>query len=144
MKMIRKTQIYAAMTILSVLLLSCKKEEPSLTHLITGDWEMEKMTINGQAVNVVIEIELEEDGDFQTALSANGGIFNYSGEWEVDEASGELELKYDVGTQGMVGSLLGAPFPVDEEKYEIELQGDEMNLQGVVVGIAVELELRKE
>lgn len=127
---------------------SCSKDNPSTTDRLVGDWEISFFSLNANVIpsSVNLQLELDDDGEFTLTLTEQGeGSLFFSGEWEVDENKQELELNYEINPSfyvGLIGNALGQSIP--REEYEIDLDGDELVLDGNISGISVVMEYDRD
>jgi hypothetical protein len=103
---------------------ACKKDEPTFTDKIVGEWHSVNVKLNGNDVTgyFALDLELQADKDFKATLKTvnlvTGKIETTypRGEWEADNNSQEFDLTYsDTG---------------ETENYEVlEFSDDEMTVE---------------
>lgn len=103
---------------------SCKKDEPTFTDKIVGEWHSTNVKLNGNDVTsyFTLDLELQADKDFKATLKTVNIVTGKSetsyprGEWEADNNSLEFDLTYsDTG---------------ETENYEVlEFADDEMTVE---------------
>tara|TARA_B100000683_G_scaffold246251_1_gene257757 strand:- start:219 stop:659 length:441 start_codon:yes stop_codon:yes gene_type:complete len=64
------------------------------SNRIAGDWELEKISFNGQSSsgNFDLTWTFERDGDFEQFLDYGSYSYAYAGNWEFDDNGEELEI----------------------------------------------------
>jgi len=114
-------------------LTSCKKDKdeapaPTLRERLVGDWEIQSFTIDGVEVkgSIVTTSKMEfeaytgSNGDFEWFIAyADGSSETQTGDYEVDEADGEIILESNDG---------------DRLKLDLDLDGDDLELSGILDG----------
>ena len=112
---------------------SCKKDDDdknnsNLRAAIVGEWDVTSFTFDGVEVigTVIISSKMEfeaytgSNGDFEWNINyGDGSSENQIGDYEVDEEDNEVEL------QSANGSIF---------KLEAEVDGDELELSGILDG----------
>ncbi|HNE29120.1 MAG TPA: hypothetical protein PKL15_11620 [Saprospiraceae bacterium] len=111
---------------------SCKKDnddsKPTPTQQIVGEWEIKSFTIDGVEIKgtVVLSSKMEfeaytgSNGDFEwTIVYTDGSSEVATGDYEVDEADREVKLENDNG---------------ETLKFDFDLDGDELELSGILDG----------
>ena len=122
-------------------LVSCKKDkndEPALRDQIVGEWEITSFTVDGLELmdfalnSSVLEFGTADGskGDYQWSFNyIDGTSTNTDGDYEVDEDS--EEVIFDGKTQS-------------EMRYDLDLDGDELEMSGIVDGSRYELKLQRD
>lgn len=122
-------------------LMSCKKDkhdEPTLQEQLVGEWEVTSFKIDDlemmdfflSSSSLEIEASNEPKGDYGWLfVYYDGSSTDASGYYEVDESSRKLTL--DNNTEA-------------EVEYDIKLNGDELELKGIVDGSLYELTLERD
>lgn len=140
---ISKSTLLALSLLLMTLpsLVSCKKDkhdEPTLRELLVGEWEMTSFSIDElemmdfflESSTLEFEAYTGPKGDYEWSFSYTDGTgFDASGDYEVDEAA--RRLTFDNGTD-------------DEVSYDVRINGDELELSGIVDGSHYELKLERD
>ena len=113
---------------------------------LDGDWVIEEFEANGQDVGIAGNGEFEfdeDDGEFEVTLRGQQ-VVRIGGEYELD--GDELELEYEVNDNffvGIVGLLLNQDIP--DEEYEVTFDGDdEVEFEGEINGVEVEMTLERD
>lgn len=137
----------STLLVFSILLLtlpglqSCKKDKndgPALHEQLAGEWEITSFTVDGlEMMDLVLNsstLEFEEtegsNGDYAWSFQyTDGSSTNTTGGYEVDEDA--KELIFDGDTES-------------EMKYELDINGDELELSGIVDGSRYELQLKRD
>ena len=121
-------------------LVSCKKDkhEPTLRAQLAGEWEIKSFTVDGlemmgfvlNSSNLEFEAITGSEGDYEWSFDyTDGSSFDASGVYEVDEEDEELVFDSNSGY---------------EAKYDIDLDGDELELSGIVDSSRYELRAERE
>jgi hypothetical protein len=126
-----KTNLLAIGLLLLLLpgLTACEKDKkPTVRENLVGDWEIKSFTIDGVEVkgSVITTSKMEfeaytgNNGDFEWYIGfVDGTNETQTGEYEVDETDGEIELESENG---------------DRLKFDFELDGDDLELSGTLDG----------
>lgn len=123
-------------------LVSCKKDkndiEPPLGEQLAGEWEMRSFTVEGVEMmdfvlsSSILEFEASAGtgGDYEWLFAYTDGTSTLTnGEYEVDEDSEELIFDSNSGY---------------EARYDIYINGDNLELSGIVDGAQYELKLKRD
>lgn len=120
---------------------SCKKDkhdEPALREQLAGEWEITSFSVDGlemmDALLASSTLEFEkykaDKGEYQWLfVYTDGSSTNTYGEYEVDEDS--EELTFDSSTSF-------------EVTYDIDIDGDELELAGTLDGSLYKLKLERD
>lgn len=121
------------------LMTSCKEK---LYNQLEGDWAVTSYKVDGvEAIGVDLEsftIEFDdydtdgEEGDYSWNFTYSDGTSeSYDGTYEVDTENNEVTFNFD------------APFSGSYD-FEVEIDGDELTLQGDINGFAVDIEAERD
>ncbi|MCI4667845.1 MAG: hypothetical protein MRZ79_06765 [Bacteroidia bacterium] len=133
MKNIFSTLSLAALLVSAALFTSCNPENV-LAKNLEGDWEMKSFTVDGtELIGADLtsgEIDFDEydgdEGDFTLTFVNNAGQTTIAkGEYELNSEGTEIELTYEDGTL---------------EEYDIEVDGDEVTMEGNIDGFLIKIE----
>ena len=121
---------------------SCDKDddnkETDLRVAIVGDWEVTSFTIDGVEVvgTIVLASKMEfeaysgSNGDFEWVVNyADGTSETASGDYTLDEEDAEVELENNDG---------------ERIKFDVEIDGDDMELSGILDGERYELKAERD
>ena len=118
---------------------SCKKDKkPTLRDEIVGEWKIKSFTVDGVELKDVVilssKMEFESytgsNGDFEWAINYTDGTSEIaSGDYTIDVEDAEVNLENDNG---------------DHIKFDVEINGDKMELTGVLEGERYELEADRD
>lgn len=118
---------------------SCKKDKkPTLRGEIVGEWEVKSFTVDGVELKGVVvlasEMEFEaytgSNGDFKWNINYTDGTSEVaSGDYILDEEDAEVELENNDG---------------DHLKFDVDLNGDDLELSGTLDGERYELKLERD
>lgn len=112
-------------------------KERTAERLTSKDWDVESWTEDGAELipSPVSSFEMEysdwdgDEGDFEWTYNLSGDVFIERGEFEINEAGDELELKFQQGGGNFSGSF----------EMNIEFDGDELMLDGTLGGFRYEI-----
>lgn len=136
-----KNSLFAILMALIILpaFTSCKKDKkPTLRGDIVGEWEMKSFTVDGVELKGVVvlasEMEFEaytgSNGDFKWSINyIDGSSEIASGDYSIDEEDAEIELEDADG---------------DRLKFDVDLNGDDLELSGTLDGERYELKLERD
>ena len=122
-------------------LTSCHKDKddkPTLKEQLVGEWKIKSFTIDGVEVKGSIvtasKMEFEKytgnNGDFEWTIQyADGSSEVQSGDYEVDESDKEITFENEQG---------------EREKFDFELDGDNLELSGISDGERVILKAERD
>ncbi|MEP5613428.1 MAG: lipocalin family protein [Cyclobacteriaceae bacterium] len=84
------------MAIAICLLTSCSKDDgPSQTDLIVGTWTLDEVNGDNVRSDLIIEITLERDGDYEEDINDSGTVNRFTGDWEWNRDEDEITIDYD-------------------------------------------------
>ncbi|MCC6282552.1 MAG: lipocalin family protein [Saprospiraceae bacterium] len=118
---------------------SCKKDKkPTLRGEIVGEWELKSFTVDGVELkgSIVLASKMEfeaysgSNGDFEWVVNyADGTSETASGDYTLDEEDAEVELENNDG---------------ERIKFDVEIDGDDMELSGILDGERYELKAERD
>ena len=117
----------------------CKDDDkPTLKEQLVGDWEIKSFTIDGVEVkgSIVTSSKMEfekytgSNGDFEWTIQyADGSSETQSGDYEVDETDKEITFENQEG---------------EREKFDFDLDGNDLELSGISDGERVILKAERD
>lgn len=117
----------------------CKDDvKPTVKEQLIGEWEIKSFTIDGVEVKGTIvansKMEFEaysgSNGDFEWTIQyGDGSSETESGDYEVDEEDKEIEFENEEG---------------ERQKFDFNLDGDELELSGISDGERVVLKAERD
>ena len=123
-------------------LVSCKKDKhpapPTVRESLVGTWEIKSFTIDGVEVKGTIitssKMEFEaytgSNGDFEWRVNYGDGTNETaSGDYTLDEEDAEVELENNDG---------------ERIKFDVEINGDDLELSGILDGERYELKAERD
>ena len=118
---------------------SCKKDKkPTLRGEIVGEWELKSFTVDGVELkgSIVLASKMEfeaysgSNGDFEWVVNyADGTSETASGDYTLDEEDAEVELENNDG---------------ERIKFDVEIDGDDLELSGILDGERYELKAERD
>ena len=136
------TKTLALLLLVLPAMTSCDKckddDKPSDKAQFVGEWEIKSFTIDGVEVkgSVITSSKMEfeaytgNNGDFEWTIQfADGTNETQSGDYEVDEADQEIEFENEEG---------------ERQKFDYDLEGDELELSGLSDGERVVLKAERD
>ena len=118
---------------------SCNKDKkPTLRGEIVGEWELKSFTVDGVELkgSIVLASKMEfeaysgSNGDFEWVVNyADGTSETASGDYTLDEEDAEVELENNDG---------------ERIKFDVEIDGDDMELSGILDGERYELKAERD
>lgn len=118
---------------------SCKKDKkPTLREEIVGEWKIQSFTVDGVELkgSIVLSSKMEfesytgSNGDFEWSVNYVDGTSEIeSGDYTIDVEDGEVTLENEGGNQ---------------LKFDVEINGDKLELTGVLDGERYELEADRD
>lgn len=138
---------FVLLALLSLSLVACKDDEPSVEDWLEGDWSVDVANVEGlNTAPSNMAFEFESDGDFDLEFVFNGTRINMTGDWEVNDDGDELELTYDIQDfffVGLGGFFLGKD--ISREDWDLTRDGDnDLDLDTSVEGLDMELRLERD
>ncbi len=136
-----KTNLTAFVLLLILLpaFTSCKKDKkPTLRGEIVGEWELKSFTVDGVELkgSIVLASEMEfeaysgSNGDFKWNINyIDGSSEIVSGDYTLDEEDAEVELENNTG---------------ERLKFDVEINGDDLELSGTLEGERYELKAERD
>ncbi|MBK8425208.1 MAG: lipocalin family protein [Lewinellaceae bacterium] len=136
-----KTNLPAFLLLLILLpaFTSCEKDKkPSLRGDIVGEWELKSFTVDGVELkgSIVLASEMEfeaysgSNGDFKWSINyIDGSSEIVSGDYTLDEEDAEVELENNTG---------------ERLKFDVEINGDDLELSGTLEGERYELKAERD
>lgn len=117
----------------------CKEDvKPTLKDQLVGNWEIKSFTIDGVEVkgSIVTSSKMEfekysgSNGDFEWNIQySDGSSETQSGDYEVDESDKEITFENQEG---------------EREKFDFDLDGDNLELSGISDGERVILKAKRD
>jgi hypothetical protein len=140
-------KFFVLLAVLSLSLVACKDDEPSVSDWLEGDWSVEVANVEGlNSAPSNMAFEFESDGEFDLEFVFNGTRFNMTGDWEVNDDGDELELTYNIQDfifVGLGGFFLGKD--ISREDWDLTRDGDnDLELDTTVEGLDMELRLERD
>lgn len=139
---ILSTKTLALLLLVLPAMTSCDKckddDKPSAKAQLVGEWEIKSFTIDGVEVkgSIVTSSKMEfeaytgNNGDFEWTIQyADGSNETQSGDYEVDEEDQEIELENAEG---------------ERQKFDYDLEGDDLELSGISDGDRVVLKAERD
>ena len=118
---------------------SCKKDKkPTLRGEIVGEWELKSFTVDGVELKgtIVLASKMEfeaytgSNGDFEWRVNYGDGTNETaSGDYTLDEEDAEVELENNDG---------------ERIKFDVEINGDDLELSGILDGERYELKAERD
>ncbi len=138
---------FVLLAVLSLSLVACKDDEPSVSDWLEGDWSVDVANIEGlNNAPSNMAFEFEDDGEFDLEFVFNGTRFNMTGDWEVNDDGDKLELTYNIQDfifVGLGGFFLGKD--ISREDWDLDRDGDnDLDLETTVEGLDIELRLERD
>ena len=136
-----KTNLTAFLMLLILLpaFTSCKKDKkPTLRDEIVGEWEIKSFTVDGVELKgtIVLASKMEfeaytgSNGDFEWRVNYGDGTNETaSGDYTLDEEDAEVELENNDG---------------ERIKFDVEINGDDLELSGILDGERYELKAERD
>ncbi|MEP1094240.1 MAG: hypothetical protein ABJG78_03985 [Cyclobacteriaceae bacterium] len=86
--------VFAAIAV--TLLMSCSKDDgPSQTDLIVGTWTLEEVNGDNVRSDLIVELTIERNGDYEEDINDSGSVSRFTGEWEWNRDEDEITIDYD-------------------------------------------------
>ena len=126
--------LFIAMGILATT--GCQEDEDpneATNNRLDGDWEVESWTLDGTEVmnSLVVSFEMEFDKQGPTDGETEWTVIRNNG--TTDRTEGDYQVEND-----------GTEIDFDGTDFDIRIDGDELELEGIVNGVRWEIEAERD